>query len=158
MDWQNALTDKNQAFLVDAEMNPVADSMFLNFWWNTDRLASQELLKASKKKANELGIDPYQLYAGIDVQQNGYDTPVNWRLFTDETGTPYTSLGLYVPSWTYTSASDPADFQRREMRFWVNEQGDPTKGKRTDRKRMAWDLYVCSRAERYYQHTFCNEF
>lgn len=129
MDWQNALTDKNQVFLVDAEMNPLADSMFLNFWWNTDRLASQELLKASKKKANELGIDPYQLYAGIDVQQNGYDTPVNWRLFTDETGTPYTSLGLYVPSWTYTSASDPADFQRREMRFWVNEQGDPTKGK-----------------------------
>ena len=50
MDWQNALTDKNKAYLVDAEMNPLADSMFLNFWWTTDKLADKELLKASNEK------------------------------------------------------------------------------------------------------------
>lgn len=126
MDWQNALTDQNQAYLVDADMNPVADSMFLNFWWNTEQLASKELLKASKKKANELGIDPYDLFAGIDVQEKGYATPVDWELFVDDKGVPYTSLGLYVPSWTYSSASDPDDFQNREERFWVNDKGDPT--------------------------------
>lgn len=127
MDWQNALTDKNQAYLVDAEMNPVADSMFLNFWWNTDKLASKELLKASKARAEELGIDPYDLYAGIDVQENGYATPVDWNLFLDKDHTPYTSLGLYVPSWTYSSASDPDDFQSREEMFWINGKSDPTK-------------------------------
>ena len=31
MDWQNALTEKNQDYLVDADLNPVADNMFLNF-------------------------------------------------------------------------------------------------------------------------------
>lgn len=125
MDWQNALTDKNKAYLVDAEMNPLADSMFLNFWWTTDKLADKELLKASKEKAREIGVDPYNLFAGIDVQENGYSTPVRWDLFTDEKGVPYTSLGLYVPSWTYSSASTPDDFQSKENAFWVNNTGDP---------------------------------
>ena len=71
MDWQNALTEKNQDYLVDADLNPVADNMFLNFWWNTDRLASQDLLRKSKEKAETLGIDPYDLFAGIDVQERG---------------------------------------------------------------------------------------
>ena len=39
MDWQNALTDKNAAFMVDEEGNPVADDMFLNFWWTEDEYA-----------------------------------------------------------------------------------------------------------------------
>lgn len=128
MDWQNALTDENKDYLVDAQMEPVADSMFLNFWWNTEKLADQELLKASQKKAEELAINPYDLYAGIDIQEEGYMTPVDWQLFTDANGVPYTSLGLYVPSWTYFSASDPDDFQTRENIFWVNSQGDPTQG------------------------------
>lgn len=132
MDWQNALTDENKAFLVDAEMKPLSDSMFLNFWWNTDQLAGEELLKASKAKAEELNINPYDLYAGIDIQENGYMTPVKWDLFADAEGTPYTSLGLYVPSWTYSSANDPDDFQNRENVFWVNAKGDPTQGVRPE--------------------------
>ena len=126
MDWQNSLTDKNQAYLVDAEMNPVADDMFLNFWWNTEELADKNLLKASKEKAEDLGIDPYDLYAGIDLQANGYTTPVQWDLFTDKNQVPYTSLGLYVPDWPYYSASAPDDYQMRENTFWVNPLGDPS--------------------------------
>ncbi|MCC4085820.1 discoidin domain-containing protein [Enterococcus faecalis] len=127
MDWQNGLTDKNKSYLVDAQMKPLSDSMFLNFWWNTEDLAEKELLKASQEKAKELKLNPYNLYAGIDVQENGYLTPVDWKLFTDKEGTPYTSLGLYVPSWTHSSASTPDDFQSREELFWVNAKGDPTK-------------------------------
>lgn len=129
MDWQNALTDKNSEYLVDTDMNPLADGMFLNFWWNTDKLAEEELVKASKEKAEELKINPYDLYAGIDVQENGYTTSVKWELFSDKNGIPYTSLGLYAPDWTYASASDSDDFQNREEAFWVNSKGDPTQGK-----------------------------
>lgn len=128
MDWQNALTDKNKNYLVDTQMNPVSDSMFLNFWWNTDKLANEHLLEKSKQKAKEIGINPYDLYAGIDVQENGYSTPIKWELFADKNNKPYTSLGLYVPSWTYSSANDPDDFQVRENTFWVNAKEDPTKG------------------------------
>ncbi len=69
MDWQNALTDKNTMFMTDEEGNAVADEMFLNFWWTEDELADKDLLKASGEKAEELGISPYDLYAGICSSQ-----------------------------------------------------------------------------------------
>ena len=103
MDWQNALTEKNAAYMKDVEGNSVADSMFLNFWWTTDTLAPEELLKSSAELAGEKQIDPYDLYAGVDVQSNGYDTPIKWNLFEKPDGGTYTSLGLYCPSWTYFS-------------------------------------------------------
>ncbi|MFW7393292.1 endo-beta-N-acetylglucosaminidase, partial [Vagococcus fluvialis] len=129
MDWQNALTDKNKAYMVDADMKPLSDSMFLNFWWSTDELAKDELLKKSNEKAKEMDVNPYDLYAGIDVQENGYATDVKWDLFTDKEGKPLTSLGLYVPSWTYASSSSPDEFQEKENIFWVNNEQDATKGK-----------------------------
>lgn len=148
MDWQNALTDQNKFFLIGEDQKPVADSMFLNFWWtlekrSEDRLAQMTpeqrdyyekslaalydapLLKGSKELAEELGVDPYSLYAGVDVQARGYNTPVDWELFAPN-GQPYTSLGLYCPSWTYFSAENFfTDYQEREGRLWVNEKGDP---------------------------------
>lgn len=118
MDWQNALTDENSDYMVH-EGEKLSDSMFLNFWWNTETLEEEELLKKSKEKAEELEIDPYDLYAGIDVQENGFETPARWNLFTDENDQPYTSLGLYVPSWTYASSplGEPEEFQLRESIF-----------------------------------------
>lgn len=126
MDWQNALTDKNKLFMIGEDQKPVADSMFLNFWWNTNTYAPDELLRASFDKAAELSVNPYNLYAGIDIQSDGYNTPVRWNLFAPDGQAPYTSLGLYCPSWTYFSADDFfTDFQDRERRLWVNEKGDP---------------------------------
>lgn len=132
MDWQNALTDENTYYMTDKNGNPVSDSMFLNFWWTTDKLAPKELLKASKAKAEEINISPYELYAGIDVQAEGIMTPVKWELFTDESGTPFTSLGLYCPSWTYFAADNFEDFEKKENSFWVNENGNPFAGTEAD--------------------------
>ncbi|POD88575.1 Mannosyl-glycoprotein endo-beta-N-acetylglucosaminidase [Lactiplantibacillus plantarum subsp. plantarum] len=85
MDWQNALTKENQSYLVDANMKPVADSMFLNFWWTKKRLTSQDLLKKSRDRAEKLGLNPYNLFAGIDVQADGTSTPVRWDLLPTST-------------------------------------------------------------------------
>lgn len=126
MDWQNALTDKNDYFLIDKDNNSVADSMFLNFWWTADSLAKKNLLNESKNKAKEYGIDPYNIYAGIDVQANGYNTPIKWNLFDGRSKNPYTSLGLYCPSWTYFSSENIKEFQEKENRLWVNELGNPS--------------------------------
>ncbi len=148
MDWQNALTDKNKAFLIDGEKNAVADSMFLNFWWTLEKysdevlemmtpeqleyyqkrmnaLYDEPLLKSSRDMAEDLGIDPYALYAGIDVQARGINTPADWSLFAPG-NQPYTSLGLYCPSWTYFTAEDFfTDYQEKESTLWVNPKGDP---------------------------------
>lgn len=126
MDWQNALTDKNLMFLKDSEGNAVADDMFLNFWWTEDELAGDELLKSSAAMANENGIDPYSLYAGVDIQSDGYTTPIRWDLFESSPNSTYTSLGLYCPSWAYSSATDPDDFHNKETSLWVNNKQDPS--------------------------------
>ncbi|WP_043167033.1 endo-beta-N-acetylglucosaminidase [Bifidobacterium callitrichos] len=125
IDWQNALTDENSMFM-SKDGKSVADDMFLNFWWTEDELAGDDLLAASAKKAESLGIDPYSLYAGVDVQADGTDTPIKWDLFADKDGTTHTSLGIYCPSWTYWSAGNPTTFRANENRLWVNAEGDPS--------------------------------
>lgn len=126
MDWQNALTDKNAAFVTGKNVK-AADEMFLNFWWTEEELASKDLLKASAKLAKKQEVNPYDLYAGVDVQSDGYNTPVNWNLFENPKGGTYTSLGLYCPSWAYFSAGTPQDFWKQENKLWVNAVGDPSK-------------------------------
>lgn len=126
MDWQNALTDQNAAFLKTEDGADVADHMFLNFWWTTEKLAPEELLKASAELAGELQIDPYSLYAGVDLQSNGYGTEIDWSLFENPAGGTYTSLGLYCPSWAYFSAETVQDFWKQENKLWVNAKGDPS--------------------------------
>lgn len=132
IDWQNALTDQNQMFLKDENMQNVADAMFLNFWWTNDSQKDKELLKLSNHKAYEIGVDPYDVYAGVDVEANGYNTPIRWNLFEND-DTTYTSLGLFKPSWTYESAigntkeDREADFSLKESKFWINEFGNPAR-------------------------------
>lgn len=125
MDWQNALTDKNDYFLIDGDKNSVADSMFLNFWWTENKFIDKELLKSSNKRAEELGIDPYDLYAGVDVQANGVNTAIRWDLFENGVGNNFTSLGLYAPSWTFFSSDTIEEFENKENRLWVNEFKNP---------------------------------
>lgn len=125
MDWQNTLNEKNDAYLLNENKQLGANHMFLNFWWTNDSYAKKDLLKKSKEKAEALGLNPYDIYAGIDVQADGYLTPVKWNLFAKD-NVPYTSLGLYCPSWTYFSAQDLQDYESKERRLWVNENGNPS--------------------------------
>lgn len=126
IDWQNALTDENISFLKDDDGKAVSDSMFLNFWWTEDKLAADELLKSSAAVAEENEIDPYSLYAGIDIQSDGFTTPIRWDLFEKTQNSTYTSLGIYCPNWAYTEAGDMEDFFSRENALWVNSKGDPS--------------------------------
>lgn len=125
MDWQNALTAKNLAFLKN-DTGKAADKMFLNFWWTEEKLAPKQLLKSSAKLAKKQQIDPYELYAGVDVQSEGYHTPIDWSLFENPKGGTYTSLGIYCPSWAYASAGTMQEFWAQENKLWVNAAGDPS--------------------------------
>ncbi len=126
MDWQNALTDKNKDFIIDENGEKVADSMFLNFWWNTNTYGPDDLLNVTAQKAAELGVDPYDIYAGLDIEANGIKTRFRYPLYQAEGKAPYTSIGLYRPDWTFRNASDYfTDFQEKEALLWVNEKMDP---------------------------------
>jgi mannosyl-glycoprotein endo-beta-N-acetylglucosaminidase len=116
--WQNALNDNNDWFF-SHQGDTVSQSMFLNFWWSAAGLES------SADHAVNLGRSPYELYAGADVQANGYNTPVNWDGVFPEGAPHTTSLAFYCPNWTYTESSGLEDFYQRANRFWVGENRDP---------------------------------
>ncbi|MEP7043429.1 MAG: hypothetical protein ABI843_10220 [Dokdonella sp.] len=117
--YQNALNAQNQMFFEDGS-NVISNDMFLNFNWSSSGLASSAAL------ATSLGRSPYELYAGADVQSNGYNTSVNWNGLFPEGSPHVASLGLYRPEWTFTSSSSVANFYTRDNRMWVGATGDPS--------------------------------
>lgn len=117
--WQEQLNSLNDGFFQDGDVL-VSESMFLDFGWSASDLTS------SRSYARSLGRSEFDLFAGVDVQANGYNTPVNWSAVFPE-GLPHvTSLGLYVPSWTYHSSMGLTDFYARANRFWVGANRDPS--------------------------------
>ncbi|MGL5346466.1 MAG: endo-beta-N-acetylglucosaminidase [Peptostreptococcaceae bacterium] len=137
--WQNQLNEYNKNFLGDKK-KPLSDGMFLNFWWTNEKYSvvdpnnadsrlpytvKGDELKKSGELAKKMGRDKYDLYAGVDVQANGYNTPIKWNYLFPEGKDANTSLGLYCPSWTYDTSKTVEEFLEKEERFWVNETGDP---------------------------------
>lgn len=116
--WQGALNDRNQAFF------KAADTMFLDFRWAPATLAS------SAAKAEQLGRDGRELWAGVDVESRGYDTPVDWDAIVP-TNKPHTvSYGFYRPEWTRNhlpATRTPGDFHAADDRFWTGPTLDPSR-------------------------------
>ncbi|MGW3093234.1 endo-beta-N-acetylglucosaminidase [Streptomyces sp. NPDC001102] len=116
--WQGALNSQNQAFF------QAADDMFVDFRWSAGSLAS------SGQKAEQLGRSRYELWAGVDVESNGSDTPVNWDAIVPGGRAHITSLGFYRPEWTRNhlpSSRTPGDFHAADDRFWTGRSLDPSR-------------------------------
>src|SRR5699024_191259 len=116
INWQNALTDNNSSLFQD-DKTRVSDSMFLNFWWNNQQ--------TSFDKAKELDRSPYDLFAGIDVEENGTETDISWEGIFPAGKDPWTSLGIYRPDWTYKTSDNMEEFYEKENEFWIGQAGNP---------------------------------
>ncbi|MCQ8769647.1 endo-beta-N-acetylglucosaminidase [Streptomyces telluris] len=118
IDWQNRLNEHNAPFF------QAAGSMFLNFNWDRSGLVSSAAL------ARRLGRSPYDLWAGIDVEARGWDTPVDWDAVVPAAGPHVASYGFYRPEWTWKSlpagGRGPAAFHARDDRFWSGQGLDPS--------------------------------
>ncbi|MGX7245010.1 endo-beta-N-acetylglucosaminidase [Enterococcus quebecensis] len=116
--WQGALNEQNQGYFQDGKKR-VSDKLFIDFRWRG--------LEESRTKAAELKRDPYDLFAGIDVQANGVNS---WRKpssILGSNGQPFVSLGLYAPDWTLRDGGqyDIDRYWENEKLLWINPQGDP---------------------------------
>ena len=119
--WQNQLNRNNEMFFQTGEQRR-SDSMFLNFWWNNG------MLKNSRDKAIKLNRDPFDVYAGIDVQGSGINTRYSPNtLRFDNSGDLMLSLGLYGPDWTLRDGANEnvEKYWKNEQDFWINDNGDP---------------------------------
>ncbi|MGW5329012.1 endo-beta-N-acetylglucosaminidase [Streptomyces sp. NPDC004014] len=117
--WQGALNDRNEAFF------RTADDMFVDFRWSAGGLA------ASADRARRLGRDPYELWAGVDVESGGPDSRVDWDAVVPATKAHTTSIGLYRPEWTRNhlpaDRRAPGDFHAADDRFWTGRSLDPAR-------------------------------
>ncbi|MFH8336546.1 endo-beta-N-acetylglucosaminidase [Streptomyces sp. AM6-12] len=116
--WQGALNGQNQALF------QAADDMFLDFRWTASSLA------ASGEKASQLGRDRHELWAGVDVESDGWETPVDWDAIVPADRPHVASLGLYRPEWTHghlPAGHTPEDFHTADDRFWTGRSLDPSR-------------------------------
>ena len=119
--WQNMLNSYNDSFLQDGN-DLVSDSMFLNFWWyNSNRLSD------SRQNAINLGRDPYDLFAGIDVEGGGYYTSgLDWESLFPSGEAHNVSLGIYRPDWCYKYSGSLGQYYDQATNFWSGLNKDPS--------------------------------
>ncbi|WP_068620055.1 endo-beta-N-acetylglucosaminidase [Paenibacillus tuaregi] len=127
--WQGAVTDNNKMFIQDGSQR-VSDGMFLDFRWQykdekngkydyvTPYLNSPAVMKS-------LGRSPYDLYAGIDVEANGYNSELNWPVLFPDGKPATTSLGIYRPDWAFNSSKTQEEFMEKDQIFWVGANKNP---------------------------------
>lgn len=117
--WQNQLNTLNDWYFQWGD-TLASETMFLNFWWNA------AFLNNSRTHAQSLNRSEYDLFSGIDVEANGYNTGINWSA-PFPNGLPHvTSLGIYRPDWCYNSSTSLADYYNRSSIFWVGWNHDPS--------------------------------
>ncbi|MFF6996870.1 endo-beta-N-acetylglucosaminidase [Streptomyces sp. NPDC008313] len=114
--WQGALDDRNSAFF------ETADSMFVDFRWSAGALAF------SAATARRLGGDPYELWAGVDVEAAGTAARVDWDAVVPTGRDHVVSVGFYRPEWTRNhlpAGHTPGDFHAADDLFWTGATLDP---------------------------------
>ncbi|MEU8845602.1 endo-beta-N-acetylglucosaminidase [Streptomyces sp. NPDC048564] len=134
--WQGALNSQNEAFF------QAADDMFVDFRWTAAKLTS------SGQHAGQLGRSRYELWAGVDVESNGWNSSVNWDAIVPRDKAHVVSVGFYRPEWTRNhlpaDGRGPGAFHAADDRFWTGRSLDPSRPDGTD----VWRAPAVSVADR----------
>ncbi|WP_435280852.1 endo-beta-N-acetylglucosaminidase [Streptomyces koelreuteriae] len=122
--WQGALNAQNEPFF------RTSDDMFVDFRWSASSLVS------SGRRAEQLGRSRHELWAGVDVEANGWNSSVRWDAIVPTDKAHIASIGLYRPEWTRNhlpaDQRGPAAFHAADDRFWTGRSLDPSRPDGTD--------------------------
>lgn len=118
--WQNELNTLNDMFFEDGAR--VSDDVFLNFNWG----GPGNRLAMSRARALALGRDPYEVYAGINVQADGFNVNPDWSALFPESAVHTVSLGFFGGEWPYASAATHYEYLTNANVIWVGQNRDPS--------------------------------
>ncbi|WP_152393458.1 endo-beta-N-acetylglucosaminidase [Paenibacillus guangzhouensis] len=119
--YQNAVNSNNDMYVKPAADGTYAvDEFFLNYNWGTSQINTTVTTMKGHNR------DPYDAYAGFEIQQNSYNTNINTTPLLNEQKQPKVSIALYTPNSTMGLAANPADFHEKEKYLWTGPQGDPS--------------------------------
>ncbi|RAN54780.1 hypothetical protein B8A42_06155 [Dolosigranulum pigrum] len=118
----DAVDEYNRFFMKkDDEGKNSVDEFFMNFNWRKSHVDK------TVQHMKELGRNPYEAYAGWELQKGGYtNTQQKVQDLIDENGIPKLSLGLFVPDIVMGSVENFEDFHKKEQGFWTGFKGDPS--------------------------------
>lgn len=117
--WQDTLNASNDAFFQDGA-TLTSDSFFADFGWTAAKV------NTAVTTANGLSRSPFDVYFGIDVQADGYNTVVNWANVWPTGAAHKASVGLYQPNATFDhSGNDSSVFYSDERKFWSGPNENP---------------------------------
>ena len=111
--WQQELNKHNLSYFQKGGKK-MADHLFIDFKYQATNLED------SRDLAQEIGRSPWELFAGIDVQQRSYKSYAKWSSLYSN-GQPYTtSIGLYWPNATFdvSETKAPEEVYENEQKFW----------------------------------------
>ena len=117
--WQDRFNTSNDLFMKDGT-NLVSHSMFIDFGWDSSDIA------ASRTLAQSLGLDPYDLYAGVEFDSNAFNQPFDWPWLFPEGSAHNISAGIFGYDRNFKNAGSATSYHANELHFWSGPNGDPT--------------------------------
>ena len=135
--YDNEFTPSNSSFIYTEEKGNMADSIFLNYWWNPTKIAN------SVAHANSIGVDPLKtVFFGLEGGMYRWEQPYDAQWLFGEDGNPVASIATLGPDFVHhglgedvdglpTNPHMNADYQwmtfERERIWFSGPEKDPTK-------------------------------
>lgn len=118
--YENEFTQRNAPFIQNADRGPLADSIFLNYWWNHQKLTD------SAAYAKSLGVNPRtQVFAGVEAGQYQFDQPYDLQDNLGADGKPMNAVATLGADFVSSDYADKTDDDKqstvfdRERRWWT---------------------------------------
>ncbi|MFL8887794.1 endo-beta-N-acetylglucosaminidase [Helcococcus kunzii] len=115
----NAVNSYNDYYVKPVGNYVPAEDFFMNFNWSASNIQN------TAKHMESIGRNPFDAYAGFELQANSYNTNINRNALLDENKKLLTSIGLFTPDSIQGLSIDGEDYHEQERKFWVGFDGDP---------------------------------
>src|SRR5699024_4654166 len=112
LSYQNEFNAANSPWVTNPEQGRVTDSIFLNYWWD------QQKLENSAQHAQELGLDPRAaVFTGVEAGKYQFEQPYDLADNLDADGAPLTAIATLGADFTHADLEGKTDNARQHEAF-----------------------------------------